>query len=197
MSGPTVVVRLSSVLLAAWALAEEPAAPASPGSPDASGAVEGYRLGPEDVIEVFVWKEPDLSTTATVRPDGWIALPLVGELRAEGRTPSDLKREITAGLERFVELPVVTVMVKEIRSPKITVLGNVKAPGRHLVPQPITVLDAIAMSGGFNEWADRDDVVIVRRTPSGTERIRVDVKAMLRKDVEPVYLKPGDTVDVD
>lgn len=163
----------------------------------AEGSPAGYVLGPADVVQVFVWKEPDLSTTATVRPDGRIALPLAGELEAEGRTPEELQEQIGGRLKKFIDVPVVTVMVKEIRSPKVAVLGEVRHPGRHLVPQRITVLDAIAMSGGFTEFAKRGKVVILRPKGDGTQRIPVDVDDLLKDGGGPVYLQPGDTVYVE
>lgn len=188
---------LTTALLATAAAAApngEGGALATP--PDAREAHDDYILGAEDVIEVFVWKEPDLSTSATVRPDGRIALPLVGEIEGAGKRPRQLQEEITAKLKKYIDQPVVTVMVKEIQNPKISVLGEVRRPGRYLVPQRITVLDAIAMSGGFTEFADRKDVKIFREDSGSTETIEVDVKDMLDGG-EAVYLEPRDTVYVD
>ncbi len=162
-----------------------------------SGAMPGYVLGPEDVIEVFVWKNPELSSTATVRPDGRITLPLAGELVAAGKTPEDLRTAITAQLKRYVELPYVTVMVKAINSPQISVLGEVRKPGRYRLAQRSSILDAIAMGGGFTEYADGKDVLVLRQTPGGgTRRIKVNVKSLLH-DGNPLRLEPGDTVYVD
>jgi len=162
-----------------------------------TGGAPGYQLGPEDVIEVFVWKNPELSSTATVRPDGRITLPLAGELVASGKTPEELRAAITAQLKRYVELPYVTVMVKAINSPQISVLGEVRKPGRYRLAQRASILDAIAMGGGFTEYADGKDVLVLRPTPGGgTRRIKVNVKSLLR-DGNPLRLEPGDTVYVD
>lgn len=166
------------------------------GAPRASQATSDYVLGAEDVVQVFVWKEPDLSAVATVRPDGRIALPLVGELMGAGKTSRELQVEVTSKLKRFIDQPAVTVIVKEIHSPKISVLGEVRRPGRFLVPQPVTILDAIAMSGGFTEFADRGDVEILRPGAGGAvEVIAVDVKSLI-KDGSTVYLQPQDTIYV-
>jgi len=166
-------------------------------APRDPGAAPGYVLGPEDVIEVFVWKNPELSSTATVRPDGRITLPLAGELVAAGKTPEDLRVAITAQLKRYVELPYVTVMVKAINSPQISVLGEVRKPGRYRLAQHASILDAIAMGGGFTEYADGKDVLVLRQTPGGgTRRIKVNVKSLLH-DGNPLRLEPGDTVYVD
>ena len=160
---------------------------------------DGYRLGPEDVVEVFVWKEPELSTTVTVRPDGRIALPLAGEMAASGRTPAELEAEIKNRLAEYLEVPVVTVVVKEINSPKVSVLGEVRRPGRHVISQRTTVLDAIAMSGGLTEFASPARVTVLRKTGTGVQRIPVDLRDWLRgrNPERPFYLQPGDTVHVD
>jgi len=106
-----------------------------------------YRLGPEDVIDVFVWKEPDLSTSVVIRPDGKISLPLANELEASGKTANELQQEITERLRRYVTQPIVNVMVKQINSLKISVLGEVRKPDVYRIKNRVTVLDAIAMAG--------------------------------------------------
>lgn len=156
-----------------------------------------YTLGAGDVLEVFVWKEPELSVTTTVRPDGRIALPLAGELVASGRTTQDLQESITSRLQEYLDLPVVTVMVKEINSPQISVLGEIRRPGRYRVTERVTILDAIALGGGFTEFANRSAVVVIRKTPSGVRRYRINVRSMLRNGGGPFYLEPRDTVYVD
>jgi polysaccharide export outer membrane protein len=174
------------------------------GDPDPVGAAglprpslsSEYRLGPEDVVEVFVWKEEDLSTVATVRPDGRITVPLVGELMAGGKTPEELRVEIAESLEKYVNEPTVTVMVKGINSPQISVLGEVRKPGRYRIAQNATVLDAIALGGGFTEYAQPSRVLILRNGGSGVARIAVDVRSMVRHGWPPVAVRPGDTVYV-
>lgn len=168
-----------------------------PETNDAVTSDATYALGPGDVIEVFVWKEPELTTTVTVLPDGRIALPLVGDLQAAGKTTDELESEAVEKLHEFVEQPVVSIIVKEVNSPKISVLGEVRRPGRHLIQQGTTVLDAIAMSGGFTEFAHRNRVTVIRQTADGLERIPVHVKRLLEKGGTAFYLEPGDTVHVD
>ena len=174
----------------------------APGQSDGRGQArasdsDAYNLGAGDVLEVFVWKEPDLSTTVTIRPDGRVALPLAGELRASGRTTQELQERITSRLQEYLDLPVVTVMVKEINSPQISVLGEVRRPGRYRVTERVTILDAIALGGGFTEFADRSAVVVIRKTPAGVRRYRINVRSMLRDGGGPFYLEPRDTVYVD
>ncbi|HEY0782644.1 MAG TPA: polysaccharide biosynthesis/export family protein [Thermoanaerobaculia bacterium] len=154
-----------------------------------------YVLGPEDVLEVFVWKNPELSTTATVRPDGRITLPLAGELQAAGRSPEELRDVVTTHLRRYIENPFVTVMVKAINSPQISVLGEVRRPGRYRIAQQATIFDAIALGGGLSEFASGKDVLVLRTTPSGVNRIRVNVKQLLEEG-KPLVLSPGDTIYV-
>jgi polysaccharide export outer membrane protein len=158
---------------------------------------ESYVVGAEDLIEVFVWKEPELSTTVTVRPDGMITLPLAGDLEAAGATPAQLGDEIAERLRQYVENPLVTVVVKEINSPKISVLGEVRRPGRYLLLQTTSVLDAIALGGGFTEFASRDFVVVLRKAPSGQQRYRLNVKQMVNSNKSrPFHLTPQDVVYV-
>lgn len=189
---------LALLAFAAVALgAAAPAAPAPSAAREAAPTESGFVLGPEDVLEVFVWKEPELSTTATIRPDGRITLPLAGELVAAGKEPEALQEEITERLKRYLDVPVVTVMVKAINSPQISVLGEVRRPGRYRIAQRTTILDAIALGGGFTEFARRKQVVVLRHTRSGSRRIQINVDAVLRNGTSPLYLQPGDTVYVD
>jgi len=148
--------------------AERPAPPAQRSAPatqrpaPAAPDPDEYRLGPEDVLDVFVWKEPDLTTAATVRPDGKISIPLIGDLPASGRTASQLQQEITKRLSHFVSEPVVTVIVKQFNSFTIPVLGGVRRPDIYKVSRKITVLDPIALAGGFTEFAKKDHVIVIR-----------------------------------
>lgn len=166
------------------------------GAPPIGEAAE-YRLGPEDVLEVFVYKEPDLSTTVTVRPDGRISLPLAGELDANGKSAAQLQQEIAERLARYISGPVVNVMVKQINSLKISVLGEVRKPDVYRIKNRVTVLDAIAMAGGFTDLARPNRVVVLRNTPTGQQRIKVDVNRLVADEANPIYLEPMDTVYVE
>jgi len=157
-----------------------------------------YRLGPEDVIEVFVWKEPELSVSVVIRPDGKISLPLANELEASGKTATELQLEIADKLRRYVTQPIVNVMVKQINSLKISVLGEVRKPDVYRIKNRITVLDAIAMAGGFTDLARPNRVVVLRITPAGTERIKINVKQLVADAAGvPFYLQAQDTVYVE
>ena len=157
-----------------------------------------YRLGPEDVIDVFVWKEPDLTTTVTIRPDGRISLPLTDQLEASGKTAAQLQLEITEKLKQFISNPVVNVIVRQVNSLKISVLGEVKKPDIYRIKNRVTVLDAIAMAGGFTEFAKPTKVVILRNTPQGPQRYQINIKQAVSEGAgAPIYLQPMDTVYVE
>jgi polysaccharide biosynthesis/export protein len=157
-----------------------------------------YRLGPEDVIEVFVWKEPELTTTVTIRPDGRISLPLASELEVSGKTAAELQQEITIKLSRYVVQPVVNVMVKQVNSLKISVLGEVRRPDVYKIKNLVTVLDAIAMAGGFTDLARPNRVIVLRSTAAGPQRIKINIKQLVEDDSgAPLFLQTLDTVYVE
>jgi polysaccharide biosynthesis/export protein len=154
-----------------------------------------FRLGPDDVIEVFVWKEAELSTTVVVRPDGKVSLPLIGELPTSGKTAVELQKEIAERLSQYVSQPVVNVMVKEVNSAKVSVLGEVKTPGIYKIKDRATVLDAIALAGGFTEYAKRSKVTIIRSDSSGEKRIKLNVEEQIKSDNSVLfYILPYDKI---
>jgi polysaccharide export outer membrane protein len=157
-----------------------------------------YRIGPEDVLEVMVWKNADLSKTVTVRPDGMITLPLIGELRAGGLTAADVRAEIKTRLERYKESPEVSVSVTDVRSYSLYMMGEVRTPGRYQVKTSMTLLQALALAGGLTEFADANGIVVVRRDlrdPGAKEqRMSVRYKDLIRRADVPLF--PGDTVIV-
>ena len=155
-----------------------------------------FRLGPEDVIEVFVWKEPELSTTVVVRPDGKVSLPLIGELPTSGKTAVELQKEIGQKLTQYISEPVVNVMVKEVNSAKVSVIGEVKTPGIYKIKDRATVLDVIALAGGFTEYAKRNKVTIIRPASSGEQkRIMVNVDDQIKRSKgDLVYILPYDKI---
>jgi len=174
------------------------AADSSKSAPIANPGQSEFRLGPEDVIDVFVWKEPDLTTTVVIRPDGRISLPLANELEASGKTAIELQQEITEKLRQFIAQPVVNVMVKQVNSLKISVLGEVRKPNVYRIKNRVTVLDAIAMAGGFTDLARPNRVIVLRNAPAGPQRIKVNVKqAVAEENSTPIYLQSLDTVYVE
>ena len=187
----TILILAGTPLIAAAAEINKRAPEANPGPSE-------YRLGPEDVIDVFVWKEPDLTTTVVIRPDGRISLPPANELEASGKTTVQLQQEITEKLRQFISEPVVNVMVKQVNSLKISVLGEVRKPDVYRIKNRVTVLDAIAMAGGFTDLAKTSRVIVLRNAPSGPQRIKINVKqAVAEESRAPFYLQPLDTVYVE
>lgn len=201
---------LAVLLIAGGLLAQsESATPA----PEKSGASEthsapaaekahsddSYLIGPNDVLAVNVWKEPDISRSVPVRSDGKISLPLAGELQAAGQTPRQLEEEITKRLKNYISDPEVTVIVSESKSQKINILGMVARPGTYLLSGSTTVLDAIAMTGGFKDFAKQKSIYILRSNPDGSQkRFPFNYKDVIKgKSLEQnIRLLPGDTVVV-
>lgn len=157
-----------------------------------------YLIGAGDVLEILVWREPDISRTVRVRPDGKISLPLADDVQAARSTLPELKKRITKSLAAFVDNPSVYVMLEENRSKKIYVVGMVNTPGEYVLEKDITVLQAIAMAGGFTEWAKKDEIVIVRRNPQGQSRIAFDYDRVVSgKDIKQnILLQPDDVIIV-
>jgi polysaccharide biosynthesis/export protein len=157
-----------------------------------------YRLGPGDVIEVFVWKEPDLTTTAPVRPDGKVSLPLLNEIEAQNKTVAQLQMEVANNLRKYLAEPVVTVILKEVNAPRISILGNVRKPDLYKIYARISILDAIALAGGFNDYAKRNKVIVIRTTASGIQKLRLNVKKLLEDPKAGIlYLSQNDAIYVE
>src|SRR5207302_10477183 len=132
-----------------------------------------YIIGPEDVLEISVWKNQDLSKVVAVRPDGRISLPLIGDAAAVGRTPVQLTEEITAKLKEYKENPQVSIVVKEVNSYSIFVLGEVSKPGRYPLKSKTTLLQGITIAGGFTEKAARSKLVVFRISANGSGEEKV------------------------
>ena len=157
-----------------------------------------YIIGAEDVLEITVWKNVDLSKTIQVRPDGKISMPIIRDIMAEGKTPSQLAEEVTNKLKEYVQIPVVAVGVKEVNSSNIFVLGEVKSPGRYPLKSKTTLLQGITIAGGFTPIAARNQMVIFRFTEgaSGMKRLTASYDHIVLSGVitENFELKSGDTV---
>jgi polysaccharide biosynthesis/export protein len=160
---------------------------------------DSFVIGPDDVLAVNVWKEPDISRSIPVRSDGKITLPLAGELQAGGQTPRQLEKEIATKLQNYISEPEVTVMVQEVRSQRFNVLGQVVKPGSYLIANSARVLDAIALAGGFRDFAKKKSIYVLRPTPDGGQsRLPFNYSSVIKgKSLEQnVELKPHDTVIV-
>jgi polysaccharide biosynthesis/export protein len=158
-----------------------------------------FVIGDDDVLAVNVWKEPDLSRSFPVRSDGRISLPLVGEIQAAGRTPLQLEQDITGRLRNYMTEPEVTVMVEKINSEKFNILGQVAKPGTYSLTEAATVMDAIALAGGFRDFAKKKAIKVIRQAPDGGEtRLAFNYKDFIegKNPSQNVKLEPSDTIVV-
>jgi len=201
--------------------AADPAAPAAPATPapagkpaTAPGAAEwraprpadprsvemsaAYQIGPEDLLDISVWKNVELSRVVPVRPDGKVSLPLVNDIQAAGLTPGELRDQITTKLAEYIPAPEVSVMVREVHSRKVAVVGAVKMPGRYEMKSPMTVLEAIALAQGLTDFASRDRIVVLRDVNGKTTQIPFNYRK-IGDDGAPqqnFFLRAGDIVVV-
>jgi polysaccharide biosynthesis/export protein len=146
-----------------------------------SEAHPDYTIGPEDVLDIAVWNNADISRTVPVRPDGKISLPLLNDVQAAGLSPAELRAALAARLADYVSSPIVSVIVREIHSVKVTVIGEVKTPGRYELRSRTTVLEVLAMAGGLNQYAARARITVLRRDGEKVRELAYDFeKAMTR-----------------
>ena len=190
------------LMLGAGPVAQQPANTARPPAgvnvPAGVAVPVDYVIGPSDVLTVVFWRDKDISSDVTVRPDGKITLPLINEVQASGLTPEQLRAQVTAVAAKYVEDPTVTVVVKTINSRKLFITGQVAKPGEYPLGTPTTVLQLIALAGGLHEFADSKNIRIVRTENGRTLSYKFNYRDVsegknLRQNIE---LKPGDTVVV-
>jgi polysaccharide export outer membrane protein len=193
------LLALVLVLCASGFAAAQSPAPAPADSNSASKPHDdSFVIGNDDVLAINVWKEPDISRSIPVRSDGKISLPLVGEVQAAGMTPAKLEKEIAVRLKNYISEPEVTVMVQQVNSQKFNILGQVVKPGSYMIANSTTVLDAIALAGGFRDFAKKKSIYVLRQGPTGESRIPFNYKDVSqgRNMAQNVKLEPGDTIIV-
>lgn len=210
----TLVLMFCGVLVAQQPAAEQPAVTAPPASqpatapqtapqtaaearPATSGAPvdpKAYIIGAEDLISIRVWKEPENSGNFTVRPDGKISIPLIGEIQAAGLTPEKLSASIAEGLQKVMVHPEVTVGVEKVNSKKYYIQGEVNKPGSYPLVIDTTVLEALVNAGGFRDFANSKKIVILR----GSERLKFNYHEVTKgkKMEQNILVKPGDQIIV-
>jgi polysaccharide biosynthesis/export protein len=160
-------------------------------------SADAFRIGPEDVLDVQVWKNEELSRVVPVRPDGMISLPLVNDIRASGLTAVELRQAITQRLAEYVPSPEVSVMVREVHSVKVAVIGAVRMPGHYEVKSSATVLELIARAQGLTEFADRGRIVVMRQNGTATTRIPFNYRKVAEgSEQDNFYVRPGDIIVV-
>ncbi|MFH2127510.1 MAG: polysaccharide biosynthesis/export family protein, partial [Pseudomonadota bacterium] len=158
-----------------------------------------YRIGPSDILEIITWREEQLTRKdVVVRPDGRISLPLTDDIMAAGLTLMQLKYRITKALSHYLEAPQVYIMLTNPRHWEISVLGNVRKEGNFQMLKPTDVMQALAMAGGFNEWADKDEVFILRGIGPRQQRFLFEYSEVItgEKREQNIILKPGDIIVV-
>jgi polysaccharide export outer membrane protein len=159
---------------------------------------DDYVIGPEDVLGILFWREPDMSGEVTVRPDGKISLPLIGEVKAAGLKPDVLREQLQSAGGRYLADANANVVVKQINSRKVFVTGQVSKPGAYPLTSPHSVMQAIALAGGLTEYAEGDKITIMRSEQGHTQVLKFNYKKV-SKGVsleQNIQLMPGDTVVV-
>lgn len=185
-------------------MAQEPAAPGAPvskpsGEPGGETALPAdFTIGAEDMLSVLVWREKDLSLDVAVRPDGYITLPLVNDVLAAGKTPSQLRDHLQQLLRAYIKEPNVTVVVREIKSRKVFITGKVVRPGVYPLLSPLRAMDLIAVAGGLMPMADGAHVSVLRNDKGARISLPIDYTQLLRgqRVWQDVLLRPGDTIVV-
>jgi polysaccharide export outer membrane protein len=161
-----------------------------------SADLDEYRIGAEDTLQISVWRNDALSKTIPVRPDGMISLPLLNEVKAAGLTPAELRQALTTKLQEFMPNPEVSVILTDVRSFKVSVLGEVRRPARYELKSWTTILDVLALAGGFTEFAARNRIVVLRPEGKGTKSIQFNYNKVVSTpgEHENFYLRAGDIV---
>jgi polysaccharide biosynthesis/export protein len=190
----------SSVLVAmlgvAPAFAQAPVPPVPAPRPTVASNATDYKLVVGDKLRVEVYRDPQASQSLQIRPDGKITLPLVGDVVAAGKTPAALRDSLTTSLKEFMTNPVVTVIVVEAQPQTISVIGEVNGPGTHPIKRETTVIEALAMAGGFKDFANTKNIIIQRPTPTGVKTIKFNYKDAIKSEGKPMCVEPGDVIIV-
>jgi polysaccharide biosynthesis/export protein len=157
-----------------------------------------YIIQPNDTLEVFVWQEPELTRKVLVRPDGFVSIPLVQDVQAAGITPADLKVQLEKKLKEYLPAPNVTIVVDAIQSYRIYVVGKVQKPGSITVEKPVTVLQALSLAGGFQDYAKDSEIVIIRTGEKESVVLNFNYKDVIhgKNPEQNILLRSGDTVAV-
>ena len=198
MTNRTRLGRLIGIAVVVASLAST-AISAQPGEASTSTPPVEYVIGVEDVLDIVVWRESDITLEVIVRPDGKITVPLVGDVQAAGRTASEIAAELTESLSRYIKEPLVAVIVSQINSFRVYVIGEVNAQGVLELRQRTRLLQALALSKGLTEFADKSDIVLIREENGRIERMEFDYKKLVKDEnsSDNIYVKPGDTIIVN
>lgn len=197
--GMVLLIALALPVLAQDATAPVPAPQPPPVPVDTAIRPDTYVIGAEDVITINVWKEPDMTKTVPVRPDGMISLPLVGEVKAAGYTPVQLQGILADSMKKLISEPQVTVVVEKVASLNFNIVGEVNKPGYYPLTRRMTVLDAVSLAGGFKDFAKTKKIYVLRTTANGSQqRLPFNYKEVIKgqNPQQNVELQPRDTIVV-
>lgn len=194
----SVVLAGTTVCSVAPAQAGQQAIPTKAPQPATTELPADYVIGPEDVLGVVFWREPDMSGDVTVRPDGKISLPVIGTVQAAGLRPDELQRLVQTAAAKYISDPNIAIVVRTIHSRKVFVTGLVTRPGAYSLVGPLTLLQAIALAGGLMEYADAKNITLLRNEGGRAETFKFNYRDVSKgKRLEQnVQLRPGDTVVV-
>src|SRR5271156_5682050 len=198
--GPFLLFFISVTVVSAQQSANQPAVPPVPTEVSKQTAVAdgNYIIGAQDVLDISVWKEPEVSRVVPVRPDGKISLPLLNDVQAAGLTPAQLTAQITASLKKYVTDPQVTVIVKTINSQRFYILGEVLKPGAFAMLPGMTVLQALSSAGGFTPFAKMKSIYVLREENGKKVKYPFNYKEAIngKNADQDILLKSGDTIVV-
>jgi len=196
--GFALIAILTALVVGTDASAQQaPKPPAAAQKLKPPAGLEDYKIGPEDVLAISVWKNEAMSRVLPVRPDGMISLPLLDDVMAAGLTPTELRNVLAQRLAEYVPSPAVTVIVNDVKSFKVSVIGEVFKPARYELKSRTSVLDVLALAGGFTQFASRTRVVVLRQEGEKRVRIPFNYNRVTNDSVEEdLYLKPNDIVIV-
>ena len=177
---------------------KSPSKPAQPAPQSVGAADSSYRIGPQDVLRIDVWKEAEISRAVPVRPDGKISLPLLNDVQASGLTAMELANNITEGLKKFINNPQVTVSVTEINSRRVYVTGEVSKPGAYPLLPNMTALQAVTSAGGFTQFARTKNIYILRNEGGKQTKYPFNYNDVVKgkRPDDNITLQPGDTIVV-
>ena len=192
-----ILVIISAILpMTAYSETEKEAMSKKQADAEVAADSNQYVIGPEDLLYIHVWKEVDLSRTVPVRMDGKISLPLIDEVSAAGLTPLQLKENLIKKFKEFVDIPNVSVIVMEANSFRVYVSGEVKNPGVLRLRSESSILQIIPMAGDFNDWANENKIIVIRKEDGQEKRYKVNYKNIVKGEDPNFILKSGDTIIV-
>jgi polysaccharide export outer membrane protein len=183
-------------LSAAPALAQGSLPSVASARPTVATNATDYKLVVGDKLRVEVYRDAQMSQSLQIRPDGKITLPLVGDVAAAGKTPAALRDTLTTSLKEFITNPVVTVIVVEAQPQTVSVIGEVNSPGTHPIKAQTTVIEALALAGGFKDFANTKNIVIQRATMTGVKSLKFNYKDAIKSEGKPMCVEPGDVIIV-